>query len=334
MRVPPKCVLFNGLGGAGQRHLRILRELLPDAQMVGARSRGTTPVLNPDFSIKKGATLENEYGIELFNGIDEAYALKPDLAVIATPTAFHADHIIQAVKNGVDVLVEKPGAMNLSQALEVISTVKMNRTRFFISYQRRFHPLIIRLREILRQGGIGALMSVRASIASYVPDWHPYEDFRDLYACRADLGGGVLRTEIHEIDLVTWLLGEPVGVHAVLGCRGPYDIGVEDSADLLLDYDNFVVQLSLCFMQRKQERVLKFTGQDGWVEIDLVAQRLEVGRHDSSEVRVYKDAVENDELFCKQANYFLSKFDRNDYTYLDALEKNMSVIEKSMDRTT
>ena len=55
-----KCILFLGLGGAGQRHLRILRERLPNARMIGVRKTGKTPLLNSDFTVKNGASQNYE----------------------------------------------------------------------------------------------------------------------------------------------------------------------------------------------------------------------------------------------------------------------------------
>ena len=325
-----KCILFLGLGGAGQRHLRILREKLPNVRMIGARRTGKTPVLNSDFTVKNGTSLESEYDIEFFKDVNEAYEQKPDLVVIATPTSDHAESIIKAAKNKANILVEKPGAMNIKQAHNVVSAVKDNKVGFFISYQRRFHPLIVRLRSVLDSHKIGKLMSVRVAVSSYVPDWHPYEDFHDLYACRSDLGGGVLRTESHEIDMIALLFGLPEQIFSIGGCRGKFDIDVEDSANLLFDYSSFSVQMSLCFMQKKQERSFKFFGQDGWVELDLIKQKLTVYRDDSEGIDVYENIVDNDKLFQLQVNYFLNEFKLNDNQYLNALERNSIVIENSL----
>ena len=325
-----KCILFLGLGGAGQRHLRILREKLPNVRMIGARRTGKTPVLNSDFTVKNGTSLESEYDIEFFKDVNEAYEQKPDLVVIATPTSDHAESIIKAAKNKANILVEKPGAMNIKQAHNVVSAVKDNKVGFFISYQRRFHPLIVRLRSVLDSHKIGKLMSVRVAVSSYVPDWHPYEDFHDLYACRSNLGGGVLRTESHEIDMIALLFGLPEQIFSIGGCRGKFDIDVEDSANILFDYSSFSVQMSLCFMQKKQERSFKFFGQDGWVELDLIKQKLTVYRDDSEGIDVYENIVDNDKLFQLQANYFLNEFKLNDNQYLNALERNSIVIENSL----
>jgi predicted dehydrogenase len=328
-----KCILFLGLGGAGQRHLRILRERLPNVRMIGARRTGKTPVLNSDFTVKNGATLESEYDIEFFKDVNEAYEQNPDLVVIATPTFNHAESIIKAAKHKANILVEKPGAMNIKQAHNVTSTIKDNKVGFFISYQRRFHPLVGRLRSVLDSNKIGKLMSVRVAVSSYVPDWHPYEDFHDLYACRSDLGGGVLKTETHEIDFITWLFGIPRQIFSTYGCRGKFNIDVEDSANLLLDYDSFSVQMSICFMQKKQERNFKFFGQKGWIEFDLINQKLVACSYDNKDIEVYEDIVDNDELFKLQADYFLNKFTSSDEQYLNALERNTTIIEKSLNST-
>jgi len=328
-----KCILFLGLGGAGQRHLRILRERLPNVRMIGARRTGKTPVLNSDFTVKNSVTLESEYDIELFKDVNEAYEQNPDLVVIATPTFNHAENIIKAAKHKANILVEKPGAMNIKQAHNVINTVKDNKVGFFVSYQRRFHPLIGRLRSVLDGNKIGKLMTVRVAVSSYVPDWHPYEDFHDLYACRSDLGGGVLKTETHEIDFITWLFGIPRQIFSTYGCRGKFNIDVEDSANLLFDYDSFSVQMSMCFMQKKQERNFKFFGQKGWIEFDLINQKLVVCSYDNEDLEVYEDIVANDELFKLQADYFLNKFKSSDEQYLKALERNTTIIEKSLNST-
>ena len=54
------------------------------------------------------------------------------------------------------------------------------------------------------------LKNISVIVGSDVRLWHPYEDFRDLYACRSELGGGVLYTECHEIAVVLKILGLPL----------------------------------------------------------------------------------------------------------------------------
>jgi len=130
--------------------------------------------------------------------------------------------------------------------------------------------------------------------------------------------------------MIALLFGLPEQIFSIGGCRGKFDIDVEDSANLLFDYSSFSVQMSLCFMQKKQERSFKFFGQDGWVELDLIKQKLTVYRDDSEGIDVYENIVDNDKLFQLQANYFLNEFKLNDNQYLNALERNSIVIENSL----
>lgn len=286
-------------------------------------------MLNPDFSVDTSATLEERYGIGMVSSIEEAYRRSPDLVVISTPSSLHAEAVIEAARRGVDVFVEKPAAISVDQGRAIESAVRESGVDFFVSFQRRFHPLVRRMRSELESGTMGTLMSVRVDVASHVPDWHPYEDFRGLYACRADLGGGVLRTESHELDLVGWLFGVPQRVCGVVGRRGPYRLDVEDSADLLLDYGAFAVQMSLCFMQRRQERRIVISGSDGWLDCDLISQRLEIGRHADGAVELVSEAVDMGTLFRTQADYFLDEFERGSTEYLDAIRNVTTLVESA-----
>ena len=323
----PTRILFQGLGGAGQRHLRIFRELLPEAEMYACRHTGRTPLLNPDFTIDDSASLTERYRIDLLGTMDEAWARKPDFVVIAKPSIFHAAASIEAAAHGASILVEKPGAIENSQALAVDSAVRRSGVNYFISFQRRFHPLVQRMHSVLKSGELGSIMSVRINVSSHVPDWHPYEDFRDLYACRKELGGGVLSTECHEIDLLNWFFGPPHSVCSLAGRRGPYAIDVDDSAELLLDYRDFGAVVSLSYMQMNQERKISISGQRGWLECDLLAQRLTYGDNYSGNVATYDDSIGADDLFRVQALHFLNHFHLRDYSYLDALVNLATVID-------
>ena len=84
---------------------------------------------------------------------------------------------------------------------------------------------------------------------------------------------------------------------------------------------------------KKQERNFKFFGQKGWIEFDLINQKLVVCSYDNKDLEVYEDIVDNDELFKLQADYFLNKFTSSDEQYLKALERNTTIIEKSLNST-
>jgi len=299
-------VLFVGLGGAGQRHLRILRQRLPQARFSAYRHTSATPLLTADFKPQPGL-LEQAYDLALFPTLQAALDERPDLVVISTPSSLHYGPALAAARRGLGLLVEKPWSDTLAGFADFQDTVMRQVPPFHLSFQRRFHPLVRRMRELVAAGQLGRITRVHMEVASYVPAWHPYEDWRRLYAVRRDLGGGVLLTECHEIDLCYWMFGLPQCVSCLGGNFGPEPLEVEDTVELTLDYGNFTAQLSLCFMQREARRSIEIAGSAGHVLWQVAGNRLTHVDYDSGRRDETADAdFTNDAMFEAQADALLA----------------------------
>lgn len=324
-----KRVLFVGLGGAGQRHLRILRRLLPKETEFGAyRATGMTPLLRNDFSVDAAGTPEDEYGLRMFGSLDEAFANRPDLTVIATPTARHREPLMRAMRCGSGVLVEKPWAESLEGFSEFCEGMTTAALPFLISFQRRFHPLIAAARRAIAVGEIGKPVSASFTVFSNVRAWHPYEDWRDLYAVRSELGGGVLLTEIHELDLANWFFGLPDKVFASGGNRGPERLDVEDTAQLTLEYPGFSAQVSLSFMHEKPARRFHVAGTAGEIEWDADGNRLVIARFGAEARSLVDPAFSMDAMFEAQAKTFVCDWSAGDSAdSLAAAGGSLAVVE-------
>ena len=61
------------------------------------------------------------------------------------------------------------------------------------------------------------MLAVQAQNSSYLPDWHPYENYKESYAAKKELGGGVVLTSIHELDYLYWLFGKINDVFSISG---------------------------------------------------------------------------------------------------------------------
>tara|TARA_B100001093_G_scaffold508970_1_gene572142 strand:+ start:6617 stop:7603 length:987 start_codon:yes stop_codon:yes gene_type:complete len=326
MNSEPSCILFKGLGGAGQRHLRLLREKFPKTKMIGLRKTRKTPLLNGDFSINQTESLDKKYNIEIFSDPFEAYSHNPDLTIISTPSIFHSSDIIEAANYKSNIIVEKPGAMDSFEAKKIEKAVLKNDVELLISYQRRFHPLINELRNSLSQKLVGTIRNVNAITNSYVPDWHPYENFLDLYACRSDLGGGVISTEIHEIDLITWIFGESDKISVTRSNTSGYELDVEDTATIKIEYHNLDVIIDLCFMSKNLKRSIYFYGDNGEIHLDFINQVLKTKIYDAEETIVEK-VLSNDEMFKNQINFFFQSEKYNRIEYIKTLKRNSRIIE-------
>jgi len=262
-----KRILFIGLGGAGQRHLRLFKENLidEDVEFIAYRSINKTPLLNPDFSVNQEESIESIYHIKAYDDLDEVIALKPDLVVISTPSSMHLKYAQLCAEKSINVFVEKPLSNSTEGLQKLKETVERNKVAIQVGFQRRFHPHLDRVNDIIKSGEIGQVLTVNFTVASYIPRWHPYEDYLELYACRRELGGGVLLTEIHEIDLAVWYFGIPNSVVCVGGTYSNVGMDVEDTVRLTLDYIKFSVQINLTFWQKHHERLFSICGESGYL---------------------------------------------------------------------
>lgn len=269
----PSTVLFVGLGGAGQRHARILRRHLPDARFLAYRRTRATPLLNADFTAVAGSP-EDAYRLAVVPTLEDGLRRQPDLVVISTPSSLHYDAMMAAAERGASVLVEKPWSHDLAGFRRFQEVLARAGGSFRISFQRRHHALLKHLHGLVASGALGRVVHARMAVGSFVPAWHPYEDWRQLYAVRKDLGGGVLLTECHEFDLCHWFFGLPQRISCTGGNYGPEALDVEDTAHVTLDYGRFSVQVALCFMQREPRRTIDIAGTDGYARWDAAGNRL------------------------------------------------------------
>jgi predicted dehydrogenase len=272
-------VLFVGLGGIGQRHLRNFHRVLGDAlDAIAYRVRGDSLVLTDALEVEQGSDLQTRYGLRTIDTLPRALDESPDLVVISNPSSLHVPTARAAVERGLDVFVEKPLAHSGIGVGELVAEAEKGGIVGVVGYQLRFHPCLERVHAVLRDNLLGRVLSVRAQVGEYLPGWHKYEDYRQMYAARADLGGGVILSQIHEFDYVYWLFGMPRRVFTCGGHVSDLEIDVEDVASSLMQIDlggiSVPVELHQDYVQRPSARVMEIVGTHGKLVLDLIAPRI------------------------------------------------------------
>lgn len=309
----PRKLLFIGLGGAGQRHLRIFRQLLPASTIFTAyRHTKATPLLKSDFTIDPNGTIEDKYSLQTFDSLETAFDCAPDLTVISSPSSCHRKHMIMAVEAGSGVLVEKPWGESLEGFSDFSRSLLQKSLPFHISFQRRFHRQIAQARDAIISGLIGRPMAASFTVFSNVPSWHSYEDWRNLYAVRGEMGGGALLTEIHEIDLAHWFFGLPEAVFCAGGNRSSEKLSVEDTVHITLLYDNFSVHITLCFMHKSTSRSFHIAGSNGDIVWNESTNSLAITQFNKSHKINSNALIANEEMFTLQADRFLNNWTLSD----------------------
>ena len=267
------------MGSIGQRHVRNLHTLLGDrVEILAFRARGTSPVLNPDMTVKTGTNLEETYSIRSFSDLNEALAQKPHAVFITNPNTLHLKVAMAAARAGCHLFIEKPISHTLDGVDELIRIVKRKKLAAFVAYQFRFHPGLQCVKAYVDGGKLGHIAGAHIVNGEYLPRWHPYEDYHQTYPARKALGGGCLQIQTHELDYALWLFGLPEKIFAVGGYLSDLHVGVEDFVSLLLSYKrnskHFPVHIRLHYLQSFPQRVCEIIGDRGKIIYDYYANQV------------------------------------------------------------
>lgn len=157
-----------------------------------------------------------------------------DVVNILTPSGMHPAHTIDIVNRyKKHIVCEKPMALKLEDADEMIRTCDNNGVKLFIVKQNRFNLPVIKLREALEQGRFGRIVMGTVRVRwCRTQKYYDQDEWRGTWA----YDGGVITNQAsHHIDLLEWMLGEPVSVMAM---NGTYlsDIEVDDTSAALVRF--------------------------------------------------------------------------------------------------
>jgi predicted dehydrogenase len=248
--------LIAGLGSIGRRHLGNLMALGERDITLYRTGRATLP----------DADL---VGFPVESDLLAALRQRPEAVIISNPTAYHLDVAIPAAEAGCHLLLEKPISHTLDHLSELEAAVKRGGSQVLVGFQYRFHPGLQKIAQLMAEEAIGRPLSVRASWGEYLPGWHPWEDYRQGYSARSDLGGGVVLTLCHPLDYLCWLFGGMESLWAFEGKLGDLDLAVEDTAEIGLRFQSGVLgSLHLSYNQRPTTHRLEIIGTRGTIRWD------------------------------------------------------------------
>ena len=300
-------ILIAGLGSIGRRHLRNLVALGEKDIFLYRTHKATLP----DDELA-------DYPVET----DLATALRkhqPQAVIVSNPTALHLEVAIPAAQAGCAILLEKPVSNDLSRVDALRAAAAKSGSKILVGFQFRYHPTLNKARELIAAGAIGKVLTVHAHWGEYLPGWHPWEDYRQGYAAREDLGGGVVVTLTHPLDYLRFLLGEVQALWSFNGHISPLAVGVEDVAEIGLAFASGAIGgVHLNYVQRPPVHRLEVVGTGGtlrWDNADglltvfqppeafgaISPQPGEVG----SEQHTPPDGFERNQLFAAQMRHFL-----------------------------
>jgi phthalate 4,5-cis-dihydrodiol dehydrogenase len=219
-------ILRLGIAGLGQAGAMLLPALQRSAAF------RLTAIADPDEELRAAWAKACEAGpcADL-----AALAARADVDVvyIATPTELHAVHAIEAVRAGKHVIVEKPMALGLDDADEMIEAAAAAGVQLISGHSRSFEPPIREMRRLVASGELGTLGMLHTW---YYTDWL-YRPRRPAELDTLKGGGVVFRQASHQVDLLRWIGGGRVA--SVRAATGRWDPGrpTEGAYTLFLQFD-------------------------------------------------------------------------------------------------
>ncbi len=249
-------VMIAGLGSIGTRHSRNFRAL-------GLDVTGFDP--HPE----RRAAYTEATGFPTVPTLEAAVASAPDLAVIASPNVFHVPQALAFAQAGSHLFIEKPLAVSL-EGVQALADLVADRGLFaHVGSNWKFHASFQAMKGLLEQEAIGRVVGAQVLAGQYLPDWHPWEDYRQMYSARKALGGGVV-FDTHEFDYLTWLLGPVDEAFGFVGHSGTLEIETDDVASVVLRLaSGALCSLQLDYLQRDYRRRYHITGERGTIEWDV-----------------------------------------------------------------
>lgn len=133
---------------------------------------------------------------------------KPQLTAITTPSGSHAVLGLRAINSGSHILLEKPLTLSLVEADQLLAAAKRNNVRVAVGHIYRFFPVVAALQQDLQSGRFGRILYGDVKVR-----WGHDQAYYDQAAWRGTWthdGGALMNQSIHALDLMVWLLGQPV----------------------------------------------------------------------------------------------------------------------------
>ena len=248
-----------GCGRIAKRH----SDLLAENQIDGAEL-----IAVADKKFDRAKAVGEAKNVNAYDDMHEMMALeKPDVVTVLTESGLHAQHVIELAPYGADIVVEKPMALTLEDADQMIETCDRHGVRLFVVKQNRFNIPVVALRQSLEQGRFGKLVlgTVRVRWCR-TQAYYDQDSWRGTWA----YDGGVLTNQAsHHIDLLEWIMGDVESVFAK-STTALVDIEAEDTAIVTLKFKNGalgIIEATTAVRPKDLEGSISILGETGAVEI-------------------------------------------------------------------
>ena len=251
-------ILVVGLGSMGRRRLRCLTHI------GGHDLAGLEP------SAARAEEVGAVFSIPTFGTIEQAAEWRPDALVISTPPDLHLPIALQAAQRGWHFFTEASVVPENTRELQALA--EQRGVVAAPSCTMRFHPAVRTLRRRIDAGAIGRVLAITHHVGQYLPDWHPWEDYRDYYVSRRETGAA---REIvpFELNWMTHLFGPVTAIAGNQSKLSSLEVDIDDLYSQLVQFESGVQgTLVVEVISRPAIRMARLVGEEGTLAWDWSAR--------------------------------------------------------------
>lgn len=230
------------------------------------------------FDIRKDRRIEtmNKYGIKIFSQLDEALDKKPKLMIISTSPDLHLKYAKIAIERKINFFTE----LNMfSKDIEQILHKMRGKSIIGLpSCTLRFHPVIKKVKELLENNTIGNVLLIHQHVGQYLPNWHPWEDYRKFFVSKRETGGA---RELLPFELfwLTYLFSDIKSVYAKMNKVSKLDADIDDFYQILIEFKNKIFcTLNIDVVSIPSFRETKIIGEKGTILCNFIEGTIKINK--------------------------------------------------------
>lgn len=251
-------VCFVGVGSIAKRHICNIKNYLDDVEITIDVYRSNKKKL--DENIAK--YIDNQYFDH--DDVPKDY----DAIFITNPTRFHYSTLKQFKDNSDNFFIEKPivDIFDMDKDFTEFESKKC-----YVACPIRHGNVIKYLKDNIN---LDEINSVRCICSTFLPEWHPDEDYTKSYSAKKELGGGVSIDLIHEWDYLTYLFGKPNEVFSILDKVSNLEIDTDDISIYIAKYQGYLLELHLDYFGRYPIREIMIFQNDETIVADILNNKI------------------------------------------------------------
>jgi len=286
--------LVVGGGSIGRRHLRNLLATGRTAAIVEPREDRRVEIATKHPAARVFASLDEALGAERY-----------ETGFICLPTAYHLPPALELAKRGMHLFMEKPVAASVEGIPALLEAVESRGLTSMTGFCLRFFKPMIKAKELLSEGRVGRIVTARSFTGSYLPDWHPWEDYRTFYMAKKEMGGGVLLDECHAFDWMQWLVGPIQGVFSLVGTLSDLEVTSDDVCEVIARFGPRTVgSIHLDMVDRSSRTEVEIIGTTSTLLVDMPKHKVELYSHENQKWQEWTFENSYEQMYIDEIDHF------------------------------